>query len=87
MSQLGQVLSSEPENLLFAGQSHEGRFRNRIELVKLREFREVQNLLQRTSEIRETVPKVDKLRRELRLLEEVDDPEGGANSGTHTHSQ
>jgi DNA anti-recombination protein RmuC len=85
MSQVGHVLSSEPENLLFAGQSHEGRFRNRIGLVNVGEFREVQNLLQMTNEIRETALRVDKLRRGLTLLE-GDDPESGANSGNYAHS-
>ena len=86
MSQVGHVLSSEPENLLFAGHSHEGRFRNRIELVNVGEFREVQNLLQMTNEIRETALRVDKLRRGLTLLD-GDDPESGANSGNYAHSQ
>ena len=86
MSQVGHGLSSEPENLLFAGHSHEGRFRNRIELVNVGEFREVQNLLQMTNEIRETALRVDKLRRGLTLLD-GDDPESGANSGNYAHSQ
>lgn len=81
LSKVGHVLMSAPESLIFAGQSHDGRFVNIIELANVQEFDNM-NLLGMTNNIREHILKADKLRQELIRLEGVD-PEAGKPRGPH----
>jgi hypothetical protein len=78
--QVGSVLTSAPENLIFNREGHDPRFQPILDpIVTVEEFAEVQNLLPLTNKIRDIVLKVDKLRRELTQLE-GEDPEGGTSS-------
>ncbi len=85
MSKVGHMLASEPENLIFAGQGHDGRFQPRIEILNVSEFSEVLNLLGMTNNIRESILKVEKLRQELIRLE-GEDPETGNVTIGHSPS-
>ncbi len=80
MVQIGNVLTNAPENLIFHGESHDGRFSPILQpMPVVEEFRELQTLLPFTNHIRETLIKVDKLRQELTRLE-GEDPEGGQSA-------
>ena len=77
MVQIGSVLTSAPENLIFDGESHDGRFSPILQpMPVVGEFREIQSLLPLTNQIRDTVIRIDKLRQDLTRLE-GEDPEGG----------
>ncbi len=77
MVQIGSVLTSAPENLIFDGESHDGRFSPILQpMPVVGEFREIQSLLPLTNQIRDTVIRIDKLRQDLIRLE-GEDPEGG----------
>jgi site-specific recombinase XerC len=75
MVQIGNALETDPENLLFHGEPHDPRFQTRSHLLmNANEFADVQNLLGITNQIRDGVPRVEKLRKELIRLE-GEDPE------------
>jgi hypothetical protein len=71
LSKVGHVLRGTPEALIFAGESHDGRFVNIIELANVHEFDNM-NLLGMTNSIRDSILKVEKLREDLIRLEGVD---------------
>jgi len=76
MVQIGRILTDQPEDLIFDGESHDPCFRARIDLMNTGELAEAQNLLPLTNQIRETILPVDRLRQEVARLE-GEDPEGG----------
>jgi uncharacterized protein YukE len=73
MQEIGRILATEPENLIFVRGSHDPRFQSKIEkLPTTEEFSEMQNLLQLTDEIRDHITKIAKLRQEVNRLEGQD---------------
>jgi hypothetical protein len=85
LTKVGHVLVSSPESLIFAGQSHDGRFRTMIDpVLNVDEFSNM-NLLVLTNRIRDGVVNVEKLRQALIRLE-GEDPEGDGPGGVHTKS-